>query len=221
MAQRLYEKHSPGMCVRLSKRHSRLCSQVQGAESLASAIAGAIAKVQEKAAAKRAAEEERDSCYDLILFHDADLDNVIRSTASRCKEYDRENIGARTYQTIFPENTSPIIETNPADEPLEVQKVVTRIQSLGSDHELFPLAEKLDQAAQKVNEAVSKHLDGISGVGAADAELQIAKAELIRQYMVNIFEAEKLFGRKNANRLFPSFKSSRAAAGESEEDDEE
>lgn len=203
MAQRIYESHSPGLCIRNSKRHTRLCTQVKGADVLANAIAAPIENLKEKIAAKRAAEEAKDEFYDLIVFHDGELDNKVRTAASRCKEYDRDNPGSRTYEMIFPENTTPIIETNPAEEPAEVLKVVTRISALGEDHPLAYLAAELTEAAEKVNQIVPKYLDAITRVGTADAELQIAKSELIRQYMVNVFDAQKLFGRKMADRLFP------------------
>ncbi len=203
MAQRLHNKYSPGMCVTISKRHSRLCTQIPGCEQLSTAIESGIANVVQKMAQKKVAEETRDGFYDLIAFHDSELDNKIRIAASRSKDYDLENPSSRTYETIFPQDTTQIIRTNALQEPAEVMKVVSRIQTLGSSHPLYSQAKILTEAADKVNEIAAQYLDSINKVGAADAELQIAKADLIRQYLSNMFEAEKLFGRKMADRLFP------------------
>jgi len=61
----------------------------------------------------------------------------------------------------------------------------------------------LTEAADRVKLAINQHLESITEVGKADAELQIAKAALVKQYLSNMFEAEKMFGRKGADRLFP------------------
>lgn len=203
MARRLQNQYSPGLCVRYSKRHTRINAQVAGTETLTSAIVPLIAATEEKIAAKKTAEDTRDSNYDLLMFADGELDNKVRDTAAACKEYDRNNPGARTYETVFPENTKPIIDANPADEPAEVTKVVSRLQSLGSNHVLAAFIPSLTESAEKVSEYSNKYLTAISQVGKADADLQIAKANLIRQYTFNMFEAEKMFGRKYASRLFP------------------
>ncbi len=222
MAQRLHQSHSPGLCIRSGKRHVRLCTQAKGGEVLSAAISGLIAVAEEKASRKRTAEDARDGYYDMLIFHDAELDNRVRTTASRCKEYDRENPTAHLYATIFPEDTSAIIQVNPMNEPAEVKKVITRLQSLGSAHPLFQMADYLTEAVEKVNEIVPKYLDSVSQVGTTDAELQIAKADLIRQYLHNMFEAEKMFGRNYADKLFPrlSRKSSKEDESDSGEDDQ-
>ncbi|HEX2956764.1 MAG TPA: hypothetical protein VHO70_08025 [Chitinispirillaceae bacterium] len=203
MAQRLQSTHSPDYSVKAGKRHQRLSFQVKGAEFLAEAIKGPITLVEEKIKAKEDADDKSDQLFDLINLYDSEQDNKIRTVASRCKEYDRDNPGARTYETIFPNNTGAIIDANVFDEPEEVKKVAARIQSLGPDHILSSLGATLTEAADRVKQAINQHLESITEVGKADAELQIAKSVLVKQYLSNMFEAEKMFGRKGADRLFP------------------
>jgi hypothetical protein len=217
MPQRLQKNCSPAMCIRYSNRHSRLCTQVAGGENLRNEIKVQVTATEEKMKAKEVAEDARDGFYDLIIFSDADLDNRVRTAASKCKEYDRSNPTARIYETIFPENTGPIIDTNPENEPAEVMKVVSRIQTLGKDHQLTSLAAYLTEGVEKSNEYIKQYLASIAKVGMVDAELQIAKANLIKQYIANMFEAEKMFGRKYAARLFPKLNTNSSDAEENVE----
>jgi hypothetical protein len=181
----------------------RLCAQVPGTEFLSNPIKVLITDVETKISAKKVAVEEKETCYDIIGFRDAMMDNAIRTIASRAKDYDLNTPGSNAYRTIFPENTTDIINLNPAEEVSEVSKVVTRIKSLGETHPIYPLITTLTESAAQVDIAIKAHLDAITAVGAADAQLQLAKTALIRQYLSNMFDAEKRFGRKTADRLFP------------------
>jgi hypothetical protein len=176
---------------------------MSGTDFLSDPIKAAIAELEAKKKSKNAALDEQDASFDIIGFKDTLLDNKIRAVASRAKEYDQENPGAQTYTLIFPNNTSDIINAKPEEETVEVAKVVARIQSLGETHTLYPLAAALAECVEQVNVAIKTHLDSISLVGKAEAELQIAKANLIRQYLANKFAAELKFGKPVANRLFP------------------
>jgi hypothetical protein len=68
---------------------------------------------------------------------------------------------------------------------------------------LLLVAVKLTECATEVDSAIKKHLDSITSLGNVEAQLQIAKAALVRQYLSNMFEAEKRLGKRIADRLFP------------------
>jgi hypothetical protein len=180
-----------------------MSAQMPGTEFLTDPMKLVVSDAEAKIAAKKAAADEVDACLDTIGLKDVLLDNNIRVVASRAKEYDQSVPGARTYEMLFPQNTSDLINENPADEVVDVMKVVTRIQSLGESHPLFSFAAKLTECATDVDNAIKKHLDSITSLGNVEAQLQIAKAALVRQYLSNMFEAEKRLGKRIADRLFP------------------
>jgi len=203
MAQRLQEKHSPELCVGLTRRHLRLNTQTSGADVLTSAIEPVVADVDVRISRVKTAEAEKHSCYDMTVFMDAELDNCVRTCAEKCMAYDRSNPGSQVYKMVFPDNTSGIINTYHLKESAEVQKVIARLETLDQSHPLRSEATVLRAVVVRVDETAQKYYDAIAKLAAVKAELDIAKTKLIRQYMANIFDAEKLFGRQLADRLFP------------------
>jgi hypothetical protein len=217
MAQRLQSTDSAERCINSGNRHTRLCSQAKGTESLIASIKPVIATCTVKQEALKAATKELDESYDLWIFMDGLLDKAVKNTASRCKEFDRDNPGPGICLSIFPEGTEVITKENRENEPDIVDNLAVRFENLGSEHELFSCAAKLREAAQKSRDACNSHKQIAKKVDIAKTELDIAKSELINQYISNMLDAEKSFGRDFANRLFPILRSS----GSSEDDSKE
>jgi hypothetical protein len=203
MAQRLQEKFSAEACVAFGKRHLRLNSQTRGAETLTSAIGPVIADLEVRIANVASAEAEKNSCYDLTVFMDTELDNKVKTTADRCIAYDRDHPGSQVYRLIFPDNTFAITSVHHLKETAEVKKIITRLETLPQDHPLRPEITVLQEVIGRVDGTIQNYYDAISKHASAKADCDIAKIKLIRQYTANMFDAEKMYGRTDANRLFP------------------
>jgi len=203
MAQRLQERFSAEACVAFGKRHLRLNSQTQGAESLTNAIGPAIADLEVRITRVAAAEAEKNSCYDITVFMDTELDNKVKTTADRCIAYDRDHPGSQVYKLVFPDNTFAVTGVHHLKETAEVKKVITRLETLPQDHLLRAEIAILQEVIGRVDGTIQNYYDAISKHASAKAECDIAKIKLIRQYTANMFDAEKMYGRSDANRLFP------------------
>ncbi len=217
MAQRLQSTDSAEKCINSGNRHTRLCSQAKGTDSLVASIKPIIATCTVKQEALKAATKEFDEAYDIWVFMDGILDTTVKNAASRCKEFDRDNPGPGIYSSIFPEGTEIITKEKRENEPDIVDNLAVRFENLGSEHELFPCAAKLREAAQKSREASNSHRQAAKKVDVVKTELDIAKSDLISQYISNMLDAEKSFGRDFANRLFPILRSSGSSADDSKE----
>lgn len=203
MAQSLMEYFSARRCVLYSRRHIRLTKQLPGAHVLGDTFENEVKSIGQLILALDCAEEERAYAYDLTVFKDVALDNVIRDAANACKKFDRDNLGANTFAQIFPENTSSIITTHHLKEPSEVRKVIARIATLGIDHPLKKNADDLLASVTDSEEAIKNYYEAVQKVAKCQVDLNMAKFNLIRTYNNRILDATKIFGRKNVNKLFP------------------
>jgi hypothetical protein len=208
MAQSLIEDFSPAKCESAAERFLHLSTQISGAEVVTTPVKNALAELQAKSVIFKAAVKTRMFAYDLAQLADSNQDNCIRDTGEACKKYDRDNFGSKVYALVFPQNTTPVIETNFFDEPAEIRKAIDRIRSLGPDHQLFTCAAQLDQFATASETAITNFKVALSKEASCQVELSIAKFNLIRTYNNTILQAQQLFGRKNANKLFPQVRNS-------------
>jgi len=216
MAQSLLESFSAQRCVMYAKRHIRLTKQIPGAHSLSLTFDNDLNNVQQLITALNVAFEEKTYIYDLTVFKDVTLDNCIRDTANACKKFDRDNLGANTFNQVFPDTTMAVITTHHLKEPAEVRKVISRINNLGPDHILKKWADELLVCVTDSEETVTKYYEAIQKVANCQVDLTMAKFNLVRAYNSRILDAIKLFGRKNVNKLFPQVRDS-----SSDETDEE
>ena len=220
MAQLLYERHSTHVHLNSTKRHMRLCRQVNGTEALITAIELPYNELLEKQKATKLAKENREVAYDDVLFHDNILDDKVRSCFDRCKNYDRDNPGRSVLKLVFPDGKFSGIVNAPLDkEPDKVSEIVARIKSLGADHELNDLVAYLQEGIDNCHNALAVYHTTIKEQKAAEALEDIAKSNLARQYEFNYLDAVKKFGRGFTNRLFPVIYSS--PKNDVEENDEE
>jgi hypothetical protein len=187
-----------------TRRHIRLCKQVKGAEQLAANIEPAYRDLLQKQAATRAKLEAREDAHDDAVLRDGELDDAVRTAFERTKQFDRENPGAQLLLKIFPQGRfSDITRTERAKEPDVVEEVAMRIASLGENHPLNPIAADLRAKIEAARASNAAFLEAIRNQKLAEAEEEIAQANLRRQYEFNYLDARKTLGRAVAERLFP------------------
>ncbi len=204
MAQLLYDRHSTKIHLSIVKRHRRLCKQIPGAEELITTIDPFYNDLLEKQSAAFLAEENKEAAYDDVHFHDRNLDDRVRSSYEKFKQYDRDNPGRPVLNQVFPDGKfSDIVNAPLRKEPDEVANLVTRIEALGAEHELNELATYLNEGIDKCRQALNAYYEAIKTQKLKEAEEEISKSNLGRQYEFNYLDAVKKFGRNFANRLFP------------------
>ncbi len=158
----------------------------------------------EKQTATSVAEENKEAAYDDVQFNDRNLDDRVRSAFEKCKQYDRDNPGRPILNQIFPDGKFPGIVNAPLrDEPDEVAKLITRIEALGAKHELNELVAYLNEGIEKCRQALNTYYEAIKTQKSKEADEEIFKSNLSRQYEFNCLDAVKKFGKNFANRLFP------------------
>ncbi len=217
MAKMLSDRESTDRHLDSTRRHIRLCKQVKGAEQLAANIEPAYRDLLQKQAATRAKLEAREDAHDDAILRDADLDDAVRTTFERVKQFDRENPGAQVLLKIFPQGRfSDITRAERAKEPDVVEEVATRLASLGEKHPLNAIAVDLRAKVETARASNAAFLEAIRNQKLAEAEEEIAQANLRRQYEFNYLDARKTLGRAMAERLFPHF-----SAGEPLEEPEQ
>ena len=204
MAQLLYERHSTNIHLNTTKRHIRLCRQFDGTQTLVSAIEPDLSTLQEKEAASGQARFDKESARDIVSLNDNSLDGKVKTCFERCKQYDRENPGRPVLPIVFPDGKfTTITMASLESEPDLAAQMVTRLGSLGTDHPLNELVAGINEGISKCREALSAYHDSIKLLKSAEADEEIAKLNLRRQYEFNYYDSVKQFGKNFAEHLFP------------------
>ncbi len=210
MAQLLYDRDSTKIHLNSTKRHTRLCRHVPGTEVLIKAIETQYNALIEKQNETLQAEENRETAYDDVQFHDNVMDDKVHSAFEQCKQYDRDNPGRSVLKSVFTEGKySGIVNAALTREADMVAGLVARLESLGADHQLNRLVAYLQEGIDKCREALANYHNAIRKQKEAEAQEEIAKSNLAKQYEFNYLDSVKMFGKSFANRLFPVIHSSR------------
>ena len=90
--------------------------------------------------------------------------------------------------------------------------IAVRLESLGKEHTLFLLAEELHNSLENSEQAIKGVGNAIREKKLAEAEVEIAKENLILRYEINYLDARKKYGRRMADTLFPRTYSQKAIA---------
>ncbi len=209
MAQLLYARDASRKHLGATRRHQRLCRQLTGTGPLVDAIQLPYHELKHKYVATQKLEEQREDRYDDLLIADTLLDDQVRNVFRRCEEHDRTTPTAAVLPLIFPqEKFGPIVNMNMQQEPDAVANLALRLESLGNEHVLFPLAKELRTRITASRKAIAAYEASGQRMKQSRAEEQIAKATLRRQYEANYLDARKQFGKARAERLFPKLKAS-------------
>ena len=99
-----------------------------------------------------------------------------------------------------------------------MRELALRLEALGRDHALYPLAAGLRQAAEVSAQAGGAYRASVTAEKDAEAAEEIAQAALRLQYERCYLHAREKLGRDRAEQLFPPLRSggSQAAAAPAE-----
>ena len=122
----------------------RLCRQFNGTQFLIDQAQLPYNALQDKHAATLRKQEQREDRYDDLLIADNQLDDQVRLVFRRCEEHDRATPAAAVMPRVFPEGKfGHIVNMNLQKEPDTVERLAMRLEDLGKDHVLYPLATEL------------------------------------------------------------------------------
>ncbi len=223
MAQLLYEKQSANVHLNTTRRHMRLCRQIKGGDKYAVRIEPNYNDLLEKQKAADQAKFEKEAAHDDVVLNDTDLDNSVRNLYDECKQYDRDNVGRPVLKELFPGgNISGVIYAPLKDEPDVVEELLIRMDALELGENITAHKGAIQLNIEKCREALAVYHEAIKNQKQLEAVEEIAKATIRRQYEFNYLDIAKEFGKRNADRFFPSIRSSGRKAVEKDEtsDDE-
>ena len=210
MARMLADRDSTELHLNFARRHQRLARRF-GLTDLVAAIKPAIDDLAKKQSIAADRDLDRQGAYDDVLAADAELDDAIRDVFDSATIFDRNNTGARTVETLFPDGGyGGLVDEPLAQEPASADALATKVTSLGADHALAPHAAKLTATAKVVRDAFTAQGEAIRISKSAEADEEIAQAALRRAYETNYLNARHAIGRAKGERLFP--KANRATA---------
>jgi hypothetical protein len=204
MARLLSTHESASSCLNIVRRHERLIRQVANNNSLLEPIKKVRENLEIKLKVKNDKQAQRENAYDDLILSDRNLDDSARTIFEKCEQYDREHPSEIILKKVFTDEKYGVIVRLPfAKEVIELDKIVVRLESLGSGHALFPLAAELKTRINITKEGIKANDAAIVDVKMAEADVEIAKEGLIRQYEANYLEARKMYGKNNCEKLFP------------------
>ena len=89
-----------------------------------------------------------------------------------------------------------------------MEQLLNRLESLGEEHELYPLAQPVYSFIEDCRNAFTNREVLIAAVSQARTAEDIAKMAVIRQYNANYFAAAQDVDKYYAESLYPRFKHS-------------
>jgi hypothetical protein len=203
MARMLYQKESSTFYLRMGRRHVRLCGRVNGAGKYAEKMHPVLDALREKEQERINATNLREDAYDDVVLCDAELDNAVRTTFERIRQYDREN-KTSFINLFFPSNGfHEIITLSYSKEPQEVKNIVIKLDGLEEGHELKNLSTGLLQKVETSFAAWDTYGKAISHLKELRAAEEISKLAVRQQYEHNWLDARKEFGLAIADSIFP------------------
>ncbi|MDR2286121.1 MAG: hypothetical protein LBE04_01395 [Prevotellaceae bacterium] len=216
MARLLYKQDSVVLHKRLTRRHIRLCGQIKGGATCASAIQPKLDNLLITEQALSVANETYENTSDDLILKDADLDNAVRTLFERSRQYDREN-GGNVAVLLFPDLTySDIINMPYAEEPKKVSTLIQKLETLEQGHELRSLIDVLQQKVNAVNAALDAKQQAADNVRRCQVQEELTKNEVRAQYETNYLDARKTLGRQVAESLFPKIANQKSRGQENE-----
>lgn len=204
-----------------TRRHIRLCNQVPDAHKFAVAIDPRYKALQVADEQYREAVYNRVDAYDDMIHYDRNLDNGIRTVYEKCNQFDRDNPGSNVLHLVFPNGTfSEYIRKNMFKEPTYVEQLAVKIESLGKNHTLFPLAAYIRRHILRMRKAIVVYNEALRNEKVVQAEEEVVKGNLRAQFEANYLDARKESGRTYADSLFPKMRH-KPVTPPAEEPDEE
>lgn len=220
MAQLLSSSYSAEKCINAGRRYQRLSKQVIEDQTLPDKLTPPIALCKTKMKIFDEKTEAKEDAYDDVVLFDRFLDDGVRSLFEDCKQHDRNNPTELVLKQIFPdEKFGEIIRLHFATEVSEVEKIILRIENLGAEHSLAPHISTLKDKIGVVENALGVHTTTIRDEKMAQAEVEIAKQALIRQYEYNYLDVRQKYSKSMCEKVFPRIQA-RRSSNELDEPDE-
>ena len=205
MARLLYVRNSVAFVLGAVRRHMRLSRKATGGETFYAAIAPSRdALTFKKEQYEKAAEITEDAADDIVLAK-GELGNCIRDVFDACKKFERGSGNGSILNRVFPDGTfSEMVNSTHQKIHKEAKDMVTRILSLGSRHEINPFALLLNEKIAALDAVIATHTASEQIEQTASAEMEIAKANLVKLYEDNYLDARRKLGRVAAEKIFPA-----------------
>ena len=220
MASLITSRDSAERCINLARRHQRLAKIVVNDGKLSGQMTPLMDECKAKIDLLNQKSETREDAYDDLALADKSLDDTIRSIYGDCKKFDRNNPAAIVLHKIFPdEKFGEMVRLPFTTEIRTAEQMKLRLESLGEKHPLYPNVALLHKKIEAGKKAILAKNNAIRAEKMAEAEVDIDKEALIRQYENNYLDARKKYGKAAAEKLFPETRTRRSLV-ETEELDE-
>jgi hypothetical protein len=203
MARMLYQNESSSSYLRMGRRHARLCGRINGTVKYAGMIQPVLDALREKEKERIEATALREDAYDDVVLCDAELDDAVRTTFERIRQYDREN-KTSFINLFFPSHGfHEIVTLSYSKEPQEVKSIVIKLDGLEDGHELKGLSTVLLQKVEASFAAWDTYGKAISRLKELRAAEELSKLAVRQQYEHNWLDARKEVGLAIADSIFP------------------
>lgn len=131
-------------------------------------------------------------------------DGHIGSISRKAKDYDADNPGANTHETIFQgQRPSDVTNTNRSEQPNTIVKIIERMAALPPEHPALPIRPLLAESNEQARESEKAHALAVTAKAEADAATEVAKLALIQLYRDVIIDTTRAVGEALAERCFP------------------
>jgi hypothetical protein len=131
------------------------------------------------------------------------LDNAVRTTFERTRQYDRDNM-TRVLDLLFPaRGFSDLVRQPLSKEPQEVNKLAVKLEGLGDGYELRPQAVILRERTGASTAAWNVYQQAVNHLKELQASKELARLAVRQQYEHNWLDARKEFGATIADSIFP------------------
>ncbi len=220
MASLISSRDSAERCNNLARRHQRLTKKVVNDAELSSQITPVMDQCKAKIDLLNQKSEAREDAYDDLALADKSLDDSIRSIYGDCEKFDRDNPAAIVLSKIFPdEKFGKMVRLPFTTEISAAEQMELRLESLGAEHPLHPNVALLHGKIEEGKNAISGKNNAIREEKMAEAEVDIDKEALIRQYENNYLDARKKYGKRVAEKLFPETRTRKSPVATEELDE--
>jgi len=205
--QNLSSNDSVDKVADASKRHIRLCKRSRNGNKYENAITIVYDTLASENKTLSDVTDEYKFAQDGLYLAEHLLDDQLRKANGRCKEFDRDNPGAKTAELLFENGViTPILKLDENKKASAVTTLLQKLASLGESHTLYNLYADIKTANNNLLASIKEVSDANSNVQKQDAIVLLAKNAVIKQYTSNYHSAVVDYDQGYAELLFPVLK---------------